>query len=294
MTDAAATGRGGTSPVPPVPLLVSALTALLLVSCGGAGSAGPDSDAGSPDPSGSWELAAAQPTIEVPDDARVTLEVTADDSAWQVGGTAACNSYGGTVITDGGAWRGQDYEWTAMGCAEPRMRAERAYLEALQAVESWTRPSDDELVLSGPDHELRFEALAPAPTAELTGTTWVLDGLTSGGGPDASVSSPAAAAEEATLRLRADGTVRASTGCRAFAGEWTERGDEILLPTFGVRDDSPNVATDGDPDCDEAVIAQERQVLAVLGDGFRPELDGRSLTLTSRDGLGLTYRAADG
>ena len=95
-------------------------------------------------------LVDAQPMIEVPADARVTLEVLADGDAWQVGGTAACNSYGGTVVTDG-------------------------------------------------------------------------------------------------------------------------------------------ITT-----CAEVVIAQENHVLSVLGDGFRAEVDGRRLTLISRDGLGLTYRAAGG
>lgn len=77
-----------------------------------------------------------------------------------------------------------------------------------------------------------------------------------------------------------------------LSGEWVETGDEVLLTTFGVRGDSPNVASDGTTTCDEAVIEQD-QVLSVLGDGFRAEVDGQHLTLTSRDGLGLTYRAAE-
>lgn len=277
----------------PTRLLLTAIGALLLASCGGA--AGPtvvEGDGATTDPAGSWLLVDAQPAIDVPADARVTMEVVAEDDAWQVGGTAACNSYSGTVVTDGSTWRGEGYGGTEMGCDEPRMSAERAYLDALPAVDTWTRPSTDELVLTGPDVELRFEALPPVPTAELTATTWVLDGLVTGTGPDASVSSTAPGADEATLRLETDGTVDASTGCRTFSGEWTETGDEILLTTFGQRDDSPNVAADGTTTCDEAVVEQENQVLSVLGDGFRAEIDGQRLTLISRDGLGLTYRAA--
>jgi len=173
------------------------------------------------------------------------------------------------------------------------MAAERAYLDALHAVDTWTRASAEELVLTGPDVELRFEMLPPVPTAELTVTTWVLEGLVTGTGADASVSSTAAGADEATLGLEPNGTVDATTGCRSFFGEWTETGDEILLATFGVRDDSPNVAADGTTTCKEAVVAQENHVLSVLGDGFRAEIDGQRLTLISRDGLGLSYRASE-
>lgn len=280
----------------PSRLLLLAITSLLLTSCGGAGStaSGGEGDGAATDPAGSWVLVAAQPAIDVPDGVRVTMQVVADDGAWQVSGTAACNSYGGTVVTDDHRWRGQGYGATEMACEEPRMSIERAYLDALETVDTWERPSADELVLAGGDIELRFEALAPVPTAELTATTWVLDGLMAGAGPDAGVSSTVAGADEATLRLAADGTMQASTGCRTFSGEWIETGDEILLTTFGERDDSPNVAADGTTTCDQAVISQENHVLSVLGDGFSAEVDGRRVTLTSRDGLGLSYRAAEG
>ncbi len=277
----------------PIRLLWTVVAVLLLVACGdGSGPPAGEGD-GTDTPAGSWVLVDATPTIEVPADARVTLEVEAEGDAWQIGGTAACNSYGGTVVTDGSAWQGQGYSQTEMGCEEPRMSIERAYLDALQAIHTWTRPSADELVLTGPDVELRFEELPPVPTAALTATTWVLDGLVSGAGPEASVASTVAGADEATLHLDPDGTVDASTGCRTFVGEWTQSGDEVLLTTFGVRDDSPNVAADGTTTCDDAVVDQEDHVLSVLGDGFRAEIDGQRLTLTSRDGLGLVYRAVD-
>lgn len=280
----------------PTRLLLTVAALLLLAACGGSAEpTGPviEGDGDAVSPAGAWVLVDAEPSIDVPADARVTMEVVAEGDAWQVGGTSACNSYGGTVVTDGDTWRGQGYGGTDMGCDEPRMAAERAYLDALTAVDTWAHPSQDELVLTGPEVELRFEELPPVPTAGLTATTWVLDGLVSGAGPEASVSSTAAGAEKATLRLASDGTVEASTGCRTFSGVWEETGDEILLTTFGQRDDSPNVADDGTTTCDEAVVAQEHHVLSVLGDGFRAEIDGQRLTLTSRDGLGLSYRAEE-
>lgn len=273
-----------------------AAAVLLLAACGGAADpTGPvvDGDV-TATPEGSWVLVGATPPIEVPAGARVTLDVEPEADAWRVGGVAACNSYGGTVSTDGGAWSvGDGFAVTEMGCDGGLMGVERAYLDALLVVDAWQRPADDELVLRGPDVELRFELLAPVESVEFTGTTWVLDGLVTGTGPDGTVSSTLAGADEATLLLGTDGTVEASTGCRTFTGTWVETGDEILLDTFGQRDDSPNVGGDGTPTCDEAVVAQEDHVLSVLGDGFRPEVDGTRLRLTSRDGLGLTYRAAD-
>ncbi len=277
------------------PLL--ALAALLLAACGGpADTAAPgvEGDGSAADPAGSWVLVDAEPELGVPSDARITMEVAADDGdTWQVGGTSACNSYGGRVTTDGERWSTEGFGGTEMACEEPRMAAEQAYLGALTTVDAWSRPSTDVLVLAGPDVELRYEALPPVPTADLTATTWVLDGVVSGVGPEATTASPAADAEEATLRLESDGTVAASTGCRTFSGEWIETGDEILLTTFGVRDDSPNVAADGTTTCAPGVVEQEDHVLSVLGDGFRAEVDGQQLKLISRDGLGLTYRAAD-
>lgn len=277
----------------PIRRLLAAATALSLAACGGdTGPVAPvvDGDGSGSDPAGAWELVDAEPAIDVPSDARVTMTVERDGESWQVGGTAACNSYHGTVTTDGGSWQGAGYGATEMGCNEPRMLAEQAYLGALTAADSWTRPATDELVLTGTDVTLRFAELPEVATAELTATTWVLDGLVSGSGPNASVSSPVAGADEATLRLEPGGSVAASTGCRTFSGDWHEQGDEVLLGTFGVRDDSRNVAPDGTPTCDESVVDQEHHVLSVLGDGFRAEIDGQRLTLTSRDGLGLSYR----
>lgn len=275
-------------------ILLRMLVPMLLTSCAGdqlVPATGGDSARN--DPEGSWVLVTSQPAIEVPDGVRVTLEVTDDDDAWQVGGTAACNSYGGRIVTEGDTWRSQGYDATELACDEPQMAAERAYLETLEAADTWRRPSADELVLSGEDTELRFEALPPAPTGQLTATSWVLDGLVTSTGDEASVSSPTSNADEATLRLDSDGTIEASTGCRTFAGEWTEISGEIVLTTFGVDDDSPNVAADGTTTCDDDSLQQEHHVLSVLGDGFRAEIDGQRLTLFSRDPLSLTYRADD-
>ena len=148
-------------------LLPGVILAVLVTACGNAAPTNPfiESDGDAVDPAGAWVLVRAEPVIEIPADSRVTMEVTSDDGTWQVGGTTTCTSSGGTVTTDGSAWRAQGYGATAMACDEPRMTAERAYLDALEAVDTWARPSPDELVLTGPGIELRFTALPTAPSS---------------------------------------------------------------------------------------------------------------------------------
>jgi heat shock protein HslJ len=135
----------------------------------------------------------------------------------------------------------------------------------------------EQLVLSGPDVELRFDPVAPEEDAALVGTDWQLESLISGTGPDGAVSSTMAPAR---LRLDDDGTFSAGTGCNGLTGRWEGDEDGLrLLP--GDR---------GDDGCEEGVEAQQEHVEAVLRGDVRVDLDGRRLTLT-RGERGLDYRA---
>jgi heat shock protein HslJ len=165
---------------------------------------------------------------------------------------------------------------TAMGCEEPVMAAEAAYTAALTAVES-IGGEGGELVLSGPNVELRFSALAPPPTAEVVDTVWVLETLFVGD----VASSPLG--EPATLELRADGTFSGSTGCRSFSGEWLEQSEQIVAPSWGM---------DG-TECPADLTQQDGHVVSVIGDGFVPSVVGDLLTLTDPGGVGLVYRAEE-
>lgn len=250
--------------------------ALATAACGGLGrgSDAPTVDGGSVD--GDWELVAGQvdgDPLEAPGDHRITLSIEGDE----VGGRAACNSYGGEIAVDGADVSIGTIAVTEMACQPPAvMEAETAYLEALLRVDHAER--DDELVLTGPGVDLRYREVEPVPTAELVGTEWVLDGLVDGDGPSAGVSSTTG--ERATLLLADDGTLRASTGCRELEGVYTVDGDEIVITELSA-----------DLECPEELAAQDDHVVAVLGDGFRVEIDGDRLSVTSRDGRGLVYRA---
>lgn len=219
-------------------------------------------------PVGDWLLVDG---IKLVDDFPITMSI----SDTTVGGRAACNSYGGTVVVDGSAISFDEFSWTEMGCEQPVMEAERDFLEALLAVTEFAS-DDHRLTLSGPEGNLVFEPVAPTPTAALIDTTWTLDTLIEG------EAASSVAGEPATLLLAADGTFTASTGCRTLSGDWLDGGGVIIVP---------NMSAEGE--CSDDLWKQDSRVISVLEDEFRAEVQGDRLTLTSMGGDGLVYRAED-
>ena len=226
-------------------------------------------------PQGSWQLAAAEvagPQVPILDDHPVTLTIEGPE----IRGRAACNTYGGLLtIADGGV-EISELGMTAMGCAEPAMSAERAYVSALSAVTS-IQADGGQLVLRGPEVELRFDALPEPSTAELVDTPWVLETLFVGDVASSTVGDPA------TLELRSDGQFSGSTGCRTFSGTWVEEAGQILASTWGLDD----------AECPPEVQQQDAHVVGVIGDGFVASVDASLLTLTDPGGVGLVYRAVE-
>ena len=249
---------------------------LMLFALGACGSLG-----GAPVPDepvemdGSWQLRSgslngrAVPRL---DDHPITLTI----SGSEIGGAAACNQYGGRFEMRGGRLTIQDLALTAMGCEEPVASAEAVYTAALGSVEALARDGD-ELVLSGPNVELRFAPVADPPTAELTDTTWILETVFVGDVASSPVGEPA------TLTLRSDGSFDGSTGCRAFEGAWIEKSGQIVA-TRMMLDDAG---------CPPDASGQDSHVVRVIGDGFVATLDGELLTLTDPGSVGLVYRARD-
>lgn len=249
-------------------LRATAAVALALLASGcGAGEAAEEERAA---PAGSWQLVAG---IDPMAAQTITLVVEGN----RVGGTAACNSYGGTAIVEGGSFAVRDLSHTEIGCEPPAMAAETAYLDALARVDAFRREGD-ELVLTGPSVELRFEPTAPVPTRELLETRWTLDTLMQGDTAASVRGSP-------TLQFHGDGSLEGGTGCRAFRGRYLLAGDEVRVLELDVDD----AATAGA--CASAGDEQERIVLGVLGDGFRAVVEGNRLTLTAAGADALVYRA---
>ena len=251
----------------------TAMAVLLVVLVG----CGPDGPAGSPGEGPGdgalagteWVLVEGSPMVE---GYPITLRV----EGGEVSGTAACNSYSGTVDITQGTIAVGDLARTEMGCPDPGVHdSESAYLEALQAAERYER-TGGELVLSGTGHELRFEQAAPVEDAEPTGTDWQLESLVTGTGPDGTASSTMA---DATLRLDDDGSFSASDGCNDLGGRWAIEGEVLEL--------SDVVTTDMACPALEQQVEHVRDVL--LG-APTLALEGRRLTLTAGD-RALDYRA---
>jgi heat shock protein HslJ len=229
---------------------------------------------GSFDPDGSWQLITGRANgsdVPILDDHPITLTIEGSE----IGGTAACNSFGGRLTVSDGRLQIEDLGMTAMACEEAAMAAEAAFTSALAAVTS-IEGDGHQLVLRGPDVELRFDSLPEPPTSELADTTWVLETVFVGDVASSTVGEPA------TLELSSDGTFTGSTGCRSFSGEWLEEGNQIVAPTWGL-----------DGECPPELRQQDEHVVSVIGDGFVPTIDANLLTLTDPGGVGLVYRAGE-
>jgi heat shock protein HslJ len=127
------------------------VAALVLAGCGGDGTPTAEQALG-----GAWVLVEGEgPDGEVPlvEDAPITLDVEDDE----LGGTAACNSYGGSIEVDGQQLQIRELFQTEMACEPARiMDSEAAYLRALQTVDAHARDGD-RLELTGESTRLVFE-----------------------------------------------------------------------------------------------------------------------------------------
>lgn len=103
-------------------------------------------------PSGEWTLVSLNgaPLVE---DTEINLVFEED----RVGGSAGCNSYGGTFESGGAGIDITSLTITLMACTDAGVMAqESTYLGALEAVETFELDGE-KLLLSGPDVELVFE-----------------------------------------------------------------------------------------------------------------------------------------
>lgn len=242
------------------------------VATGADGSGGGENPGAAQSFEGAWELTSGvvdgEP-VPLVDGRRITLTV----GDGEIGGVAACNSYGGLVTIDDGSFGLGEISWTAMGCEPDVTASEQAYLGGLMRATAIAHDGDA-IVLAGDGVELRFAELAPPPTADLVGTVWELDTIIDG------ETASSVSGEPATLELRSDGTLVGSTGCRTLTGTWLVSGDQIV---------TPELAADGQ--CPADLERQDGHVIEVVGDGFTAEIDGQRLTLTSAGNVGLSFRA---
>lgn len=250
-------------------LVAAIVHVVACTACSAAGSASPGTD-----PAGllgSWVLQEGSgPSGEIPivDGFRITLEI----QGAEVGGTSACNHYFGRIAVTGNALRMDQLGGTEMACEPEVMASEAAYWAALGAVTRWAR-NGDTLRLSGPDAMLTYGLLQPVPEAAMVDMVWVLDTLISG-----DVASSVEA--RATLELRSDGTLAASTGCRDLIGRYVLNGDQVVVT---------DLAAEGE--CPAELTGQDDHVVSVLEGEFTVEVVGNRMTLGASGNLGLSYTA---
>lgn len=250
--------------------IVFGLLALLIAACGADEGEGAD-DIGV---IGEWEM--VEGTIDgdpfpLVDGWRITMNVGADG---RIGGTAACNGYGGTYVADGEDLIISDVSMTMMACEPPVQDAESAFVAAIGQPLTYQR-AGDRLTLTGGQAEMVFTAVEPVPTAELIGTEWTLDTLIQGESASSVLGDPA------TLLLTEDGRVVGSTGCRELAGEYIINADTVRFTSFQAFGE-----------CTDELRSQDNLVVTVLGDGFTVAVEANRLTIEASGGEGLSYTVA--
>jgi heat shock protein HslJ len=153
-----------------------------------------------------------------PKDAVVTLEF-ADG---QARGTAACNSYGGAYqASDDGKLSFESFAVTQMGCDQPLMALESAYLAALGQVTDFA--VEGNLALTGGDITLEFDVVVPPEPLPLVGTIWTLTTVASGDAVSSTI-----AGTDTTAELAPDGTITGKADCNRYHGTYTEGGGGLL------------------------------------------------------------------
>ena len=258
----------------------TALVALLASACGGDSTTETgDRDDAAPNPAGtslidgSWILTSGSidgETMTLVDDYTITMVI----AGGEIGGRAACNSYGGFVAIGDASFALDALSWTEMGCEPAPMELEGQFLQGISLVDTAAR-SGDTARLTGPGVSFDFALVPPVPTAQLIDSTWVLDTIIQG----ETASSTTTSAEPATLRLDGDGTFVGSTGCRRVSGDYVVSGSSLQFTSWGA-----------DGNCPTELQSQDSSVVSVLEGDIGVTIDGNRLTLTVAGGEGLAYR----
>jgi heat shock protein HslJ len=252
----------------------------------GSGETGSDDggpDAGGTDIQGSWTLVMlveeGDMAIPLPEDATIDLRI--DDS--EVGGTAACNSYGGSVeIGEDGSFVASDLFQTEMACEPPElMEMETRYLTALDAATAWMI-EDGRLTLTGPDAVLVFERTPDPVDAALETTVWQLDSFYDGTGPDGSVTNQLGM-EAVALTISADAaTLESPCGSASGTVESDADGQGSIRVMLTLTDEQ----------CSDEERVLIDDALARLGRADRYQIEASRLTLSSGEDpvIGFTAR----
>lgn len=212
-------------------------------------------------------------------DTRIRLEFHDDG---RLDADAGCNHLFGTVTIGDETLELEAMGATEMGCDPARHDQDAWLTEFLTASPTWAL-SDDRLTLTrGSTQVVLLDREVADPDRPLVGTTWVVDTIIRGVGPDAAASSVPAGAEGSAW-LKIDGERFAGhTGCREVSGMVTVDGDTLRFADTVQTDQA----------CPpESEHVDEVMTTIVTGAEVALEIEAARLTLTHPDGLGLALRA---
>jgi heat shock protein HslJ len=261
---------------------------LSLASCGSA-DGGEDTSSDSADPG---DPTTGTPPAGVADHDWVSTAVTKDDSEQplvagtrielsfpegQIAASAGCNSFSGTADWEGNTLVVTGMGGTEMGC-DPKLMAQDEWLTGFLTSSPSVVVEDDRLTMTGGGTVVTFvDREVAIPDAALEGTTWVLDGIGTGGDDGAVSSVPAGV----TSTLTIDGDkLGVQPGCNTGGGSVTVTDDTLDVgPIFTTK-----------MFCGGARTEVEQTVLGVLTGQVDYKLDESTLVLTKGDTM-LYYRA---
>jgi len=200
---------------------------------------------------------------DAPANAHATIRF---DDEGGVGGTAFCNHYGGTYEADGADLTIQVGSMTEMGCEEPMMSMEPAFVDFLGSVRSFA-VDGTRLTLTGAEVSLTFDAEQPEA---LVGTTWRIDGLI-----DGEVASSTIARTRPFLLLDPDGSATGDGSCNRFGAPYTLEGEGLSFGPIGATEMACT---------EEGVMEQEAAILRALSRTATFAIQGQNLSLFDADG----------
>lgn len=193
---------------------------------------------------------------------------------------AGCNHISGTLRYDGSRLTVDDVGKTEMGCDRPLVDQDAWICNLLRAGVDADLVGDS-LILTGERVSLRLiDRRVADPDQPVEGITWALEGILTGNGPAAALSSvPEGIA--ATLRIE-NGRIHFFDGRREYTGTATVTSDSVhVLPQMTS---SPSGST--------APVAESMDMSALMRD-FSYQVTARQLIITGAGDAGLMFVAND-
>jgi len=182
-------------------------------------------------------------------------------------GFSGCNRFTGGYTRDGDTITVGRLAGTMMACPEPRMTAEKTFLDGLSGAHRVAIAGDRLTLTPATGQPLVFQA-EPPPTLE--GVTWTVTGFNNG---RQAVVSPRTGTT-VTLSFE-NGKVTGTTGCNTFRAPYTSDGNRLSI----------GAATTTRKLCPaEGVMEQERQFLAALGTAQVWTVESGTLDVHRADG----------